>query len=900
MNYRSPIWACVFVFIAATVYASPVVPGFQRFHKVESMSSSMGALLAGELNCLSCHQATNDITAKVSTKSAPNLTNVGSRVRPSYLRRFIANPTSTKPGTTMPDLLHGLPADGSKDQVEALVHYLVSLADEPLIQVEALIGARRRGRSLYESVGCLACHDTKSENGQSSETSVPHGDLEAKYTLSGLAGFLKNPLHARPSGRMPSLNLTTREAHDIAAYLLPNVPEKAGAAYAVYRGSWQRLPNFDELTPIKEGHSESITANVGEREHFGIRWNARFAISRAGEYQFHLGSDDGSRLSLDGKMVIDHDGVHGMIWKSKTIQLDAGTHDLQVDYFEASGEESLRLEIEGPDMKRMVLDSVLVGTSEDQPELETLRLDPDLAKQGRDLFHLVGCANCHQVNESVSIATAKPKPKPLNQLGVSAGCLAEEQQANIPDFDLSIEQRKFLASFISNVKTAGVQQMSIHSMMLAYNCYACHARDGTGGIEETRNSEFKTTQPEMGDEGRVPPPLDGVGAKITSEWLDGILAEGANDRPYMLTRMPKFGASNVGHIRYEFEKHDSLPSLPEIEFDQIAGKKAAWKMIGTQGFGCIQCHTFGRYKSTGVQSMDMTVMTKRLKQNWFRTYVRDPQTFRKGTRMPQAWQNDQSVFKDLLDGTSATQIAAVWEYLNDGPRAKTPFGLVTNSMELIPADETLIYRNFIEGAGSRAIGVGYPAGINLAFDANNMTVALIWQGAFIDAKRHWTGRGQGYEPPLGEKLQTLGKAVSFATLSSANDPWPEQGGRELGYRFRGYRLGEDRNPTFFYSVHNASISDSPSVRETATSVFLVRQIAVSVLAPNDQQLYYRAATSDSIDKLDDNWYQVGEELKISIRSSSSVKPILRESNGRNELLVPIRSENEIITQEYSW
>ena len=80
-----------------------------------------------------------------------------------------------------------------------------------------------------------------------------------------------------------------------------------------------------------------------------------------------------------------------------------------------------------------------------------------------------------------------------------------------------------------------------------------------------------------GDEGRIPPAIDDVGAKMTAEWLDGILAEGAKDRPYMLTRMPKFGANNVGHLRSEFESHDVLPELPPTDFDAVEGKKAAWR-----------------------------------------------------------------------------------------------------------------------------------------------------------------------------------------------------------------------------------------------------------------------------------------------------------------------------------
>ena len=97
--------------------------------------------------------------------------------------------------------------------------------------------------------------------------------------------------------------------------------------------------------------------------------------------------------------------------------------------------------------------------------------------------------------------------------------------------------------------------------------------------------------------------------------------------------------------------------------------------------------------------------------------------------MPDAWPGigEDSLLK-ILDGKKQTQIQAVWNYLSDGPRARTPVGVITQSMELIPTFEPIIYRNFIEGAGPRAIGVGYPEQMSLAFDANDLRLAMIWQG----------------------------------------------------------------------------------------------------------------------------------------------------------------------------
>src|SRR5947207_3150632 len=98
--------------------AAPVVPGFERFEKTDAAA---GRLLLGELNCLSCHQPAEPAPL---TKQAPVLDNVGTRIRPSYFKKYLADPQQVKPGSTMPHVFAGDPDAAAK--IEALTHYLVS------------------------------------------------------------------------------------------------------------------------------------------------------------------------------------------------------------------------------------------------------------------------------------------------------------------------------------------------------------------------------------------------------------------------------------------------------------------------------------------------------------------------------------------------------------------------------------------------------------------------------------------------------------------------------------------------------------------------------------------------------------------------------------------------------
>src|SRR6185503_16517120 len=78
---------------------------------------------------------------------------------------------------------------------------------------------------------------------------------------------------------------------------------------------------------------------------------------------------------------------------------------------------------------------------------------------------------------------------------------------------------------------------------------------------------------DLGDEGRIPPQLTGVGDKLRPEWLRDVLVNKGYVRQYMATRMPQFGARNVGQLPAAFEQADSsvastnpAPNLIDAKF----------------------------------------------------------------------------------------------------------------------------------------------------------------------------------------------------------------------------------------------------------------------------------------------------------------------------------------------
>ncbi|MGH7227326.1 MAG: PA14 domain-containing protein, partial [Gemmataceae bacterium] len=327
-------------------------------------------------------------------------------------------------------------------------------------------------------------------------------------------------------------------------------------------------------------------------------------------------------------------------------------------------------------------------------------------------------------------------------------------------------------------------------------------------------------------------------------------------------------------------------------------KSAARKMCGGSSLGCIKCHTFAGHKAEGVQGIDMLLMPKRLQHDWFYRYLLDPQKLRPGTRMPTAWTNGMTVLPDVLGGSTAKQIESIWVYLQDGGKAALPPGLKKHSIPLVADKEAIVYRNFIAGSGSRAIGVGYPEKANLSFDANDLRLALIWQGDFIDAGRHWNDRGSGFEQPLGENVVTLPAGVCFAVLNKDDEAWPSKPAKELGYRFRGYRTTKDGRPTFFYTFRGVKIEDFPNAVAGDANPSIRRTLTLTAEKAVDNVMF-RAVVADKIEAAAAKGaYRINGEWTLKLDTEAKI----RKSGNKMELLVPVRFQDgkARIVQEFVW
>ncbi|MEO8582923.1 MAG: fibronectin type III domain-containing protein, partial [Flavitalea sp.] len=125
---------------------------------------------------------------------------------------------------------------------------------------------------------------------------------------------------------------------------------RQGLNFKYYTGSYNTLPDFNALTPIKTGIMDSVFAGQGIRtqdDAFAFYWEGRIYIPVAGNYTFETASDDGSKLYIDvpysfsATALVNNDGAHGVVSQFGTKYLTQGYHNIVMTFNEIGGGEEM-------------------------------------------------------------------------------------------------------------------------------------------------------------------------------------------------------------------------------------------------------------------------------------------------------------------------------------------------------------------------------------------------------------------------------------------------------------------------------------------------------------------------------------------------------------------------------
>ena len=99
---------------------------------------------------------------------------------------------------------------------------------------------------------------------------------------------------------------------------------------------------------VEESASTDFSIDEYRKNNFGHSFSGLLQIDKAGTYEFLTSSDDGSRLFIGCFPVVDIDCLHGIQTAKGEIPLEAGLHDIRLDYFEGGGQQFLEVKWKGP------------------------------------------------------------------------------------------------------------------------------------------------------------------------------------------------------------------------------------------------------------------------------------------------------------------------------------------------------------------------------------------------------------------------------------------------------------------------------------------------------------------------------------------------------------------------
>lgn len=212
-------------YIEGAAHKNPPVPASD-----DAAALQQGSSVYGESFCASCHAMQNAAGLMVGGNVGPELTRIGSKIKPEWLAEWLRNPKTYDPDTAMPHYRF------DEKDIGLVMGFLGSKADSDFlanVKLEAATPAEiEHGKRLVNERGCASCHEI---NG------IPHPDNFApelsavgslalskivfvpgmKHTLPDyIAAKIRNPHSFGNALKMPQFTLTDSQVDELVTALL--------------------------------------------------------------------------------------------------------------------------------------------------------------------------------------------------------------------------------------------------------------------------------------------------------------------------------------------------------------------------------------------------------------------------------------------------------------------------------------------------------------------------------------------------------------------------------------------------------------------------------------------------------------------------------------------------------
>ncbi|MCZ6634112.1 MAG: c-type cytochrome [bacterium] len=565
----------------------------------EATELNRGWHLISTLGCHGCHKVALPRFEGLR-KVGPDLRKIASKVDQDWALKWIRDPKGFRPTTKMPKFFD-LPNVNSAEDIarntaviQGITAYLFDKS-ETVRYPDPPPGNVARGEVLASKTGCRGCHVVGADDNLGQEYGYRNfgpnlNEVGSKLSAGWLYHWLKDPTAYFPDTVMPNLRLTDQEAADITAYLLtlknPDFEIRTAARADAKTRDDLILSNLRERLPLTQARARlNEMSDQGRDLYLGEQY-----IARQGCFGCHLisGFENvtpiGTELTLEGSKAV--------------AKLDFGMNTLHLDH---NNYDWFFAKLKQP----RVFDEGKVKMFKDK-----LRM-PDFGLPDADI-------------EAITTAL----------LSFSLTNVAISAKDNLTPHEVEIEKGRRL--------------------VYERNCRGCHEVEGKGAAIRPALAKAYGKLDGMSEADAMafsPPILNGEGKKVQPDWFFSFLKNVVPIRPWLDVRMPTFGFSDqeaIDAVTY-FSRLDEQQFPYEtfvhktLSANEIRG---GVKIFSPDIFNCWTCHQQGEIKPKGDPASwapDLKLSRERLKEEWIKQWLWDPQKLMPGTKMPTFF-GDQMVY----------------------------------------------------------------------------------------------------------------------------------------------------------------------------------------------------------------------------------------------------------------
>ena len=231
----------------------------------------------------------------------------------------------------------------------------------------------------------------------------------------------------------------------------------------------------------------------------------------------------------------------------------------------------------------------------------------------------------------------------------------------------------------------------------------------------------------------------------------------------------------------------------------------------------------------------------------------------------------------------------------------TAFGNPINPIGVEPQGEVALLRSFMRHRGEKHVyvmSVGDPTGVHYSYDLSRGSPFYAWRGPFIETTQMWDGRGEDQIAMPSGSVIDMADVPTLAFLSDASAAWPDSIIDERQFTRKGFTLDKAGRPTFVSEMRGITIEDA--IRPDADGATLRRELhLIAPASTSTEGLNVQLAQGKHIARQSDGSYAVDDNSYLVVLPAGAAQPTIRQQNGRDELLLPVRLDRGDARVAYS-